>query len=91
MATKKVKYKPEGIEKLPNDKPALYRIETEGGKLNYAGTAKRGRVRERIAEHLEEIPGATVQIEQFSSIGEAEKKETNVINRNQPKYNQQGK
>ena len=91
MATKKVKYSPEGIENLPNDKPVLYRIETEGGRLNYAGTAKRGRVQERIAEHLGEIPAAIVRIEQFSSIAEAEKKETNVINRNQPKYNKQGK
>lgn len=91
MATKKVKYNPEGIENLPNDKPVLYRIETEGGKLNYAGIAKRGRVQERVAEHLGEIPGATVQIEQFSSINDAQKKESNVIKRNQPKYNQQEK
>jgi len=91
MATKKVKYSPEGIENLPNDKPVLYRIETEGGKLNYAGTAMRGRVQERIAEHLGEIPGTTVRIEQLPSIVEAQEKEANVIKRNQPKYNKQGK
>ena len=27
-----------------NDKPALYTIQTESGKTNYAGVAKRGRV-----------------------------------------------
>jgi len=87
MGTKKVKYNPEGIKNLPNNKPVLYRIKTAGGDLNYTGTAKRGRVRERIKEHLGKIPGATVQIEQFSSIEDARKKETNVIKRNNPKYN----
>ena len=87
MGTKKVKYRKEGIGQLPNDKPVLYRIETESGNLNYAGVAKRGRVQERITEHLGEIPGATVRIEQFSSISNAKKKEANVIKRNQPKYN----
>ena len=47
MGTKKVKYNQQGIGQLPNDKPVLYRIETDGGTLNYAGVAKRGRVRER--------------------------------------------
>lgn len=91
MATKKVKYNPTGIEKLPNDKPVLYRIESEGGNLNYTGVAKRGRVNDRIAEHIGEIPGATVHVEQFSSIADAKSKESNVIKINQPKYNKQGK
>ena len=90
MGTKKVKYNKQGIEQLPNDKPVLYRIETDSSNLNYVGVAKRGRVQERISEHLNEIPGATVRIEQFSSISEAEKKEANVIKRNQPKHNKQG-
>ena len=91
MGTKKVKYDPEAIKGLPKDKPVLYRIETEGGNLNYVGTAKRGRAQERIQEHVGEIPGATVRIEQFKSIEDARKKESNVINRNNPKYNKQGK
>lgn len=91
MGTKKVKYNKNGISKLPNDKPVIYRIETEGGKLNYAGIAKRGRVKDRIKEHLHEIPGASVRVEQFSSIGDALTKESRVIKRNQPKYNEQGK
>ena len=88
---KKVKYNPKGIGNLPEGKPVLYRIENESGNLNYAGVAKRGRVQERISEHLGEIPGSKVRIEEFSSIREAEKKEANVIKRNQPKYNKQGK
>jgi len=91
MAKKKVKYNPTSIDELPNDKPVLYRIKTAGGSHNYAGVAKRGRVRERIKEHLEEIPGATVNIEQFGSISDARKKEQNVIKRNQPKYNKEDK
>ena len=88
MGTKKVKFNKEGISQLPNDKPVLYKIGTESGTLNYAGVAKRGRVRERIGEHLGKIPGATVRIEQFSSIQDATKKEANVIKRDKPKYNQ---
>lgn len=91
MGTKKVKYSSGGIEKLPNDKPVLYRIETETGKLNYAGTAQRGRVRDRIEEHIGQIPGASVRIEQFNSIDDAKEKEANVIRRSQPKYNKQDK
>lgn len=89
MGTKRVKYNQEGIEKLPNDKPVVYKIKSELGDLNYVGTAKRGRVQERIKEHLGEIPGAKVTIEQFSSIKDAEKKETNIINRTGGKYNKQ--
>lgn len=91
MATKKVDYNKSGVEKLPDDKPVLYRIQTEGGKDNYVGVAQRNRVRERIAEHFGEIPGAKVSIVQFSSIDEARAKEANVIKRAQPKYNEQGK
>ena len=60
MGTKTVKYNKQGINQLPNDKPVLYRIKTESGNLNYVGIAERGRVRERISEHLKEIPGAKV-------------------------------
>ncbi len=87
MSTKKVNYNSPGIDKLPDNKPVLYRIETESGKPNYVGVAGRGRVKERISEHMADIPGATVRIEQFSRIKDAEKKETNVIKRGQPKYN----
>ena len=91
MASKNTKYNKQGIGQLPNNKPALYRIETEGGNLNYVGIAKRGRVQERIAEHIGEIPGAKVKIEQFTRIKNAQKKEVNVIKRSRPKYNRQGK
>ena len=91
MGTKTVKYNKQGIEKLPNDQPVLYRIKTESDRMNYVGVAQKGRVRERISEHLGQIPGAKVQIEQFSNIKDAQKKEVNVIRRTQAKYNRQGK
>jgi len=91
MTTKTVKYSKKGIDQLPNDKPVLYRIKTEAGKMNYVGVAQRGRVRERLSEHLGQIPGAKVHVEQFSSIADAQKKEVNVIKRTQAKYNKQGK
>ena len=91
MGKKTVNYSKKGIEGLPNDKPVLYRIKTKTGGLNYAGIAKRGRAQDRIKEHLDEIPGAKVQIEQFSSINDARKKEAAVIKRSKPKYNEQDK
>lgn len=91
MGKKTVKYNPDNINKLPNDKPVVYKILTNGGNNNYTGIAKRGRVQERINEHVSEIPGAKVQIEQMPSISEARKKEANIIKRSQPKYNKQGK
>jgi len=42
-------------------------------------------------EHIGEIPGASVRVEQFNSIEDARNKESNVIKRNQPKYNEQDK
>lgn len=91
MGTKKVNFNKTGISQLPKDKPVLYRIQTEADNLNYAGIAQRGQVQNRISEHLGNIPGATVRIEQFNSIADARKKEANVIKRAQPKYNKQGK
>jgi len=91
MSKKTVTFNPKGISNLPNDKPVLYKIQTNGGNTNYAGIAKKGRVQERLIEHLGEIPGAKVKIEQFSSIQSAASKESNVIKRTQPKYNELGK
>ena len=88
---KTTNYKPEDIDKLPNNKPVVYKIQSAGGTNNYTGVAKRGRVNDRIKEHLGEIPGANVQIEQMSSINEALKKEANIISRSKPKYNKRGK
>jgi len=93
MARKTVRYNQDGAAKLPNDKPAVYKIQTEGGRTNYVGVAKRGRVEERILEHLDQgrIPGAKVQVQQVPSIDEAKQIEARVIARSRPKYNEQDK
>ncbi len=95
MGKKTVGFTPRGVAKLPNDKPVLYRILSAAGKTNYAGVAQRGRVQDRVAEHLpgakDQVPGAKVQVEQMSSIGDARQKEARVIARSKPKYNDQGK
>ncbi|MBC8488570.1 MAG: hypothetical protein H8D45_21295 [Bacteroidetes bacterium] len=95
MAKKTVNNNKTSISKLPNDKPVMYKIKTKGGNVNYVGVAKKGRVEERIEEHLQGqedyVPGAKVQIEQCGSITEAKKKEAAAIKGIQPKYNEQGK
>lgn len=48
MAKKTVPLNERGIGKLPDDKPVVYRILTDGGRNNYTGVAKRGRVQERL-------------------------------------------
>ena len=91
MSKKTVRYTKEKIENLPNDKPVVYKILTENKTNNYTGVAKKGRVTDRIIEHIGEIPGSKIQIEQFSSIQKAERKEANIISRTKPKYNEKGK
>lgn len=95
MARKTVGFNKSGIEKLPNDRSAVYRIQTDSGKTNYIGMAKRGRVRERLIEHLpggkDYVPGSKVQIQQTSSVEAARSTESLAISRTKPKYNDQGK
>jgi len=90
-AKKTVNFNRKGIDKLPNDKPVVYKILTDSNKPNYTGKAKRGRVHKRLNEHIGKIPGAKVQIEQMNSINNAGKKEANIIKRSNPKYNKIGK
>ena len=48
---------------------------TNGGANNYIGVAKRGRVQDRLSEHLpggpDAIPGAKVVIEQMDKVADA--------------------
>ena len=44
MSKKTVGFNKQSINQLPNDKPVVYKIQTENGKTNYAGIAQRGRV-----------------------------------------------
>ncbi len=91
VMAKNVPFNKTGISKLPDNKPVVYRIGTPGGKTNYIGSAQRGRVQERLQEHLGNVPGAKVQIQQYDSIDKARQSEQRAIARTQPKHNKQGK
>ena len=92
MARKTVNFNKTGAEKLPDSKPVVYKIQTESGKTNYVGVAKRGRVQDKlIGQHIEtgKIPRRPDRTSRLD--GEARKKEGNIIARTQQKYNEQGK
>ena len=85
-----------GIENLAKDKPVVYEILDKKGDPLYIGVAKRGRVEERLKEHLSNGPdpikgGVQVKIQQKSSIVEAEKSEAKAIKSKQPPRNKKGK
>ena len=86
----------EGIEKLAKDKPVVYEIQDKKGDPLYVGVAKRGRVKDRIEEHLpggkDPIRGGVkVKIQQKPSIADAEKAEARAIKSKQPPRNKKGK
>jgi hypothetical protein len=94
--TKTVDLTVEGISQLPNDKPVVYKILTEGGRNNYTGVAKRGKVQANIQKHLQGeknyVPGSKVCIERMDSIQEAQHKADRIIRRSKPpKYNKPAK
>lgn len=86
----------EGIESLAKDKPVVYKIENKKGENIYTGIAKRGRVEERLKEHLSNGPdpirgGVKVKITQKDSIDEARKSEARIIKQQKPAKNIKGK
>lgn len=91
MARQTVPFNRTGIGRLPNDKPVVYTIETDGGRNNYTGIATRGRVQERLQEHLAQgpdpVPGTKVRVEQVDTVAAEREKERDIISRAQPKYN----
>ena len=93
---KTVKFTKEGIDRLPKDKPVVYKILNEQDENIYTGVAKRGRIQDRLAEHLprakDPIPGGSkVQVSQKPSITDAEKSESGIIARSKPRHNKRGK
>lgn len=96
MAKKTSVFKPEAIDNLAQDKPVVYKVLNSEGENIYTGSAKRGRVSDRIKDHLpggsHPIPGGQkVKIEQHHTIDEAQKSESRVISRSKPKHNKKGK
>jgi hypothetical protein len=95
MTKKTVDFNKTGIGELPDNKPVVYELLTQGGKNNYTGVAQRGRVQARLQDHLpggkDPVPGAKVQVQQCPSIDQAKKLEKTIISREQPPHNKQGK
>lgn len=91
MARKTVRFNKSSLEKLPENKPVVYKIITKGGANNYTGLAKRGQVQETLSGHLpggpDAIPGATIIVEQVDNLPTGKKKVANIIKRSEPKYN----
>ena len=90
------KFNKTDIKNIPEEKPILYRLLNNAGDELYDGIAKRGRVQERLIEHLnvkkEKIPGATkIKFAQFSNIKRAEKVEKQLIKKLEPKFNKRNK
>lgn len=93
---KKAPFSKAGIDSLAQDEPVVYKIRNRGGTNTYTGVAKKGRVADRLKEHLpggpDHIPGAaSVEITQMRSIAEAREAEARSIRRSKPKYNKVGK
>jgi excinuclease UvrABC nuclease subunit len=77
------------LEKVPGDKPGVYRIKNSVGDVLYVGKAKGGRLDDRIAEHKGEFKGGTqFQFQITSSKETAERLERKEIKKYNPPSNQ---
>ena len=90
--TKTTKFTEEGLVKIPVNKPAVYKILDDKGENIYTGKAKRGRLQDRLKEHLpggpDPVPGGVkVKISQKKTIAEAGESEKKIISRSKPKHN----
>ena len=84
------KFNKKEIENADNDRPVVYTLK-KNKKPVYVGTAKRGRVNERLQEHLKDrkISATEFSTRSYDSIAEARKAEETKIKRNKPKGNDQ--
>ncbi len=96
MGTKRFSYKSSftktNISKAPKDKPAVYKLKDSKGKNIYIGVAKRGRIDDRLKEHLPGGPDPksgvkSFQLKQMKSIDEAKREEKRIIKQENPKLN----
>ena len=96
MGKKQSSFDKTGIEDLAKDKPVVYQLKNAKGDNIYTGVAKRGRVEDRLKEHLpgqkDAIPGAKrVKITQHDSIASAQKSEARIIKQARRRHNKKGK
>ncbi len=80
------------FEKIPGNKPGIYRIKNAQNKTLYVGMAKGGRLDERIAEHKGEFKGGTrFQYKLAPNKEVAEKMERKEIKNWKPVFNKKHK
>ncbi len=82
------------VKKVPNDKPAVYKIKDSKGRNIYTGIAQRGRLQDRLAEHMLKGPDSVPGAKSFSykpkrSIESAKAEEARIIKKEKPKCNEQ--
>ena len=78
------------VGQLSDDKPVVYEGLSGAGGILYAGSAKKGRVQERLNEHLDsgDLPGVKeVRIKRMTSVSEARAEEKRIIKQEDPKLN----
>jgi len=82
------------LKKVPKDKPGVYGVFTNSGKLQKVGRAKKSRPPERIMESAEKIKDAKREAEKFAfiptkTVEEAKKLETRLIRKRKPPFNKE--
>lgn len=76
------------VEKVPGNKPGVYRIKNPVGDVLYVGKSKGGRLDDRIAEHKGGFPGGTnFQFKTTKTKESAERLEKQEIKKFNPPYN----
>lgn len=98
MATKKtVPLTNAGVKKISSNKPGVYDIKGDNGKSEYVGMAQKGRLQDRVKEHLPSSSkdpikgGKTVSVKQAPSKADALEAEKKMIKSKQPSQNKKGK